>query len=321
MPKISVCIATYNRAHFLGEAIASVLAQTISDWELIVCDDGSTDGTAELMAGYDDARIRYVRHRSNIGKSNNMRSGYEAATGQYFVKFDDDDRLMPDFLEKMSRVLDANLGLGLVGCDHWVMDEAGRQRLDWSDTNSVKWGRSNLVSGMLVNLLTQVFVIQSLQIGATLWRMDHLTQLDYMRRDWQNCEDNDLFVRFALKGMQGYYLDERLMEYRFHPEQQGIDRAIPYLNDKLQYLNAYQFENAKIESIRLTRLAETQLLLGLRLIERGESDRGRGLVQLGRSNSVKKAFVGLVLSYVPKSFRSSVFRVVRGVIKSDPTLE
>ena len=55
-----------------------------------------------------------------------MRSGYEAATGKYFVKFDDDDRLMPDFLEKTSRVLDENPSAGLVATDHWVMDEMGK---------------------------------------------------------------------------------------------------------------------------------------------------------------------------------------------------
>jgi hypothetical protein len=75
---------------------------------------------------------------------------------------------------------------------------------------------------MLPDLLNQVFVIQSLQIGATLWRSDALRDLDYMRQDWQNCEDNDLFVRFALSGRSGYYLNERLMAYRFHAEQQGI---------------------------------------------------------------------------------------------------
>ena len=314
VPKISVCIPTYNRAHFLSGAIASVQAQTISDWELVVCDDGSTDGTPELMAGYADSRIHYVRHAVNIGKSNNMRSGFAAATGKYFVKFDDDDRLMPDFLLKMSQVLDQNPTAGLVGSDHWVMDEVGKVRSDWSDANSVKWGRSQLASGFLPDLLHQVFVIQSLQIGATLWRLDVLKDLDYMRQDWQNCEDNDLLVRFALSDRQGAYLSERLMSYRFHSEQQGIDRAIPYFTDKLHYLDAYRFEDKTIESIRQSRLAETQLLLGLRLIEQGETDRGRELMQLGRSHAPKKAMAGLLLSHVPKPFRSAAFGMVRSIV-------
>jgi glycosyltransferase involved in cell wall biosynthesis len=315
MPKISVCIPTFNRAHFLPEAIASVQAQGESDWELIVCDDGSRDETYQVMERIEDPRIRYIRHPQKIGKSNNMRSGYEAATGKYFVKFDDDDRLMPDFLEKTSRVLDENPSAGLVATDHWVMDEMGKIQYEWSQTNSEKWGRSQLKSGMLPDLLNQVFVIQSLQIGATLWRSDALRDLDYMRQDWQNCEDNDLFVRFALSGRSAYYLSERLMAYRFHTEQQGIDRAIPYLTDKLNYLDAYRFEEIDIESIRRSRFSETQLLLGLRLIEQGETDRGRELVHLGRSASKVKAIVGLILSHLPKEFRRSAFRLVRSILR------
>jgi len=318
MPKISVCIPTYNRAQFLLGAIASVQAQTESDWELIVCDDGSRDDTPQVMAQFKgsigDSRIHYLRHEYNIGKSNNMRSGYELASGKYFIKFDDDDRLTPDFLTQTSRILDANPSVGLVGTDHWVMDEAGIQRLDWSDANSRKWGRSTLKSGVLDDLLTQVFVTQSLQIGATLWRMDCLHQLNYMRRDWQNCEDNDLFVRFALAGLQGYYLAERLMEYRFHPEQQGPDRAIPYLTDKLHYLEAYCFESPQIEAIRRDRLAETQLLLGLRLVEQGNSDRGRDLLQMGWTHSSSKAMMGVLLSRLPQSWRKPVFQAIRSVL-------
>jgi glycosyltransferase involved in cell wall biosynthesis len=322
MPKISVCIPTYNRAHFLRGAIASVMAQTVSDWEIIVCDDGSTDGTpelmaevmAELMARDGDARIQYVRHDRNIGKSNNMRSGFEAATGEYFVKFDDDDLLTPEFLEKTSRILDQYSAVDLVGTDHWVIDAQGDRKLDWTEANSLKWGRSELPEGVIQDLLSKVFVTQCLQVGATLWRMDVLRQLDYMRRDWQSCEDNDLFVRFALAGMQGYYLSERLMEYRFHAEQQRIEPAIAHLNAKVTYLESHGFENAEMEAIRRSRLIETKLLLGLRLVEYGETELGRSMLQAGRSHSTKKAIAGLVLSHVPKPFRKSAFGMVRSVL-------
>ena len=314
MPKISVCIPTYNRAHFLGGAIASVQAQTISDWEIVVCDDGSTDGTPELMAGYADSRIHYVRHAVNIGKSNNMRSGFEAATGKYFVKFDDDDLLLPNFLERTSRILDEQAAVDLVGTDHWVMDGAGDRSVEWTDENSRKWGRSELPEGVIQDFLFQVFVTQCLQIGATLWRMKNLKQLDYMRQDWQSCEDNDLLVRSAIAGMQGYYLPERLMEYRFHAEQQRIETAIAHLRAKIIYLESHQFDNRHIDKIRQSRLTETQLLLGLRLIEHGETEGGRGMVQAGRSHSPKKAMAGLLLSHVPKPFRSAAFGMVRSIV-------
>jgi glycosyltransferase involved in cell wall biosynthesis len=122
MPKVSVCIPTYNRSHYLTGAIASVQAQNYSDFELIVCDDGSQDGTPELMATLTDPRIHYLRHTTNIGKSNNMISGFQAAQGEYFIKFDDDDRLTPEFLSKTVAVLEAHPHIDWVSTDHWVID-------------------------------------------------------------------------------------------------------------------------------------------------------------------------------------------------------
>lgn len=312
MPKISVCIPTYNRAHFLPFAIESVFAQTISDWELIICDDGSQDETPELMKRYTDPRVRYIRHPRNVGKSNNMRSGYEAAVGTYFIKFDDDDRLTPEFLEKTSEILDQNSAIDFVGTDHWIINSDNQQDLEFTEKNSQKWGRTELSEGIPPALLETVFVKQSFQVGATLFRMKALQDVDYMRPNIQNCEDNDLFVRLVLAGKQGYYLPQRLMEYRVHPEQQGLDRAIPYLKDKLSYLENFRFTSG-LEEIRRSRLAETQLLLGLRLIEIGDTERGRELVRSGKSASMTKAYIGLTLSLFPKSLRQTLFQTMRKI--------
>ncbi|MEB3294023.1 MAG: glycosyltransferase family A protein [Synechococcales bacterium] len=315
MPSISICIPTFNRADFLTQAIASIQAQTYHDWELWVCDDGSTDETPQVMARYQDDRIRYLRHEHHIGKSNNMRSGYEVATGDYFLKLDDDDRLTPHFLLKTSEILTHAPEIDFVSTDHWVIDAHNQQQVELTEHNSHKWGRSQLPAGRIADLLTTVFVQQSLQIGATLFRLSCLRELDFMRRDWQNCEDNDLFVRLALARKQAYYLPDRLMEYRFHAEQQGIDRAIPYLRGKLQYLQAYQFLDASLEQVRRSRFAETQLLLGLRLVEAGETTEGRHLLQAGHHFSPRKAIVGQAFSYLPQTIRKPVFAAVRSIVR------
>jgi glycosyltransferase involved in cell wall biosynthesis len=309
MPKISVCIPTFNREHFLPIAIEAVLAQVESDWELIICDDGSTDRTPEVMAEYvaRDARIQYVRHEANVGKSNNMRSGFEAATGEFFIKIDDDDRLTPEFLSQTSAVLAANLSIDFVGTDHWVIDPENQRRVDWTEENTRKWGRSELAAGPIGDLLSVLFVRQSLQIGATLFRRSVLVEVGYMRANIQNCEDNDLLVRLAQMGKQAYYLPDRLMEYRFHPEQHSPGRAIRYLQDKLNYLANFQFEDAQVESVRLSRIAETQVLLGLRLVERGDTEMGRSLLWEGRQYSAAKMLVGMALSLLPGVVRPAAF--------------
>ncbi|BAZ66855.1 MAG: glycosyltransferase [Pelatocladus maniniholoensis HA4357-MV3] len=311
MPKISICISTFNRVKLLPFAINSVLQQTYQDLELIICDDGSRDGTPELISQYTDSRIRYIRHSQNIGKSNNMRSGFEAATGEYFIKFDDDDRLIPDFLERTAKILDQEHNIDFVGTDHWIIDINNIRDEAKTQENSRRWGRANLATGIVDNLLEIVFIQQSFQIGATLFRRQSLSELGFMQPNWQNCEDNDLFVRLALAGKKGYYLPELLMEYRIHAEQQGINRVIPYLQDKLGYLSHYKFESDKLEKVRLQRLAETQLLLGLRLLEKGEIQKGRELVLAGKSFSHAKAWTGLGLSLLPKGLRKKGFELLR----------
>lgn len=311
MPKVSVCIPTYNRAELLNQAIQSVLNQRFEDFELIVCDDGSQDRTAAMMADLKDPRIHYLRHPQNIGKSNNMISGFRAAQGDYFIKFDDDDRLTPDFLASTVAVLEQHPGVDFVSTDHWVIDPQSQRDPALTDANSARWGRTELPAGVIPDLLPTVFVRQCLQVGATLFRRSVLEAVNYMRPNLQNCEDNDLFVRLAVAGKQAYYLPDRLMEYRFHPEQQGIGRAIPYLRDKIAYLEAFQFPEAEIEAIRQQRLRETQLLLGLRLIETGDTETGTALVQAGQSHSPKKAQVGLTLAKLPRPLRPAAFGLFR----------
>ena len=313
MPKVSICIPTYNRIDLLPFAIESVLKQTYQDFELIVCDDGSSDGTADLMAKYQDNRIKYIRHQQNIGKSNNMRSGFDAATGDYFIKFDDDDRLTPDFIAETAAILENDSSIDFVGTDHWIIDINNQRDEAQTKENSCQWGRESLPEGLVCNLLSAVFVNQSFQIGATLFRRQTVVEVGFMQPNWQNCEDNDLFVRLALAGKKGYYLPKLLMEYRVHAEQQGINRAIPYFTGKQQYLQSYKFDSPELENIRLQRLQETQLLLGLRLIETGETDKGRELVMAGKSFSTAKAWTGFGLSFLPVGFRGRAFDALRKV--------
>jgi glycosyltransferase involved in cell wall biosynthesis len=317
VPKISVCIPTCNRVHLLASAIASVLDQTYQDFELIVCDDGSTDSTAMLMSEFVDRGIRYIRHPQHIGKSNNMRSGFAVARGEYFIKFDDDDRLTSQFLERTSAILDKDDRIDFVSTDHWAID--ANNNIDQHQTllNSYKWGRTELSAGIIEDLLATVFVKQSLQIGATLFRRCALKEVGFLRPNLQNCEDIDLFVRLAIAGKKCYYLPELLMEYRFHPEQQGVDRAIPYLTDKLRYLTSYEFDLEKLEKVRLKRIAEVQLALGLRLIEVGETEQGRLMVRAGKSVCEAKMWAGLGLSLLPMEWRARAFEVVRELTKRE----
>jgi len=97
---VSVIIPTYNRAHLVGRAIRSVLNQTYQDFEIIVVDDCSTDNTEEIVKGFNDHRIRYMRHDRNRGGSAARNTGIKASQGKYIAFLDSDDEWLPEKLEK-----------------------------------------------------------------------------------------------------------------------------------------------------------------------------------------------------------------------------
>jgi glycosyltransferase involved in cell wall biosynthesis len=106
-PKVSIVIPTYNRAPLLGRAIGSVLAQSYTDFELIVVDDASTDNTVAVVKGLNDSRIRYLCHKTNLGGSAARNTGIMASRGEYVAFQDSDDEWLPDKLEKQVELLNA----------------------------------------------------------------------------------------------------------------------------------------------------------------------------------------------------------------------
>ena len=116
-PKVSVLIPTYNYAHFLDETIESVLQQTFTDFEIIICDNNSVDSTDEVVSKYlTDKRIRYYKNATNIGLAGNWNKCLELANGTYIKYLCADDRFHPELLAKFVAVMDAYPTVALVTC-------------------------------------------------------------------------------------------------------------------------------------------------------------------------------------------------------------
>ncbi|MBA5639016.1 glycosyltransferase [Duganella sp. LX20W] len=128
VPTVSVCIPTYRGAALLGQAIDSVLAQHYTDFELLIIDNHSGDGTDQLVASYTDPRIRYLCNARNLGAEANWNRCLDEARGRYIKLLPHDDLIAPDCLARQVEVLerDQAQAIALVYCARTVIDAGGR---------------------------------------------------------------------------------------------------------------------------------------------------------------------------------------------------
>jgi glycosyltransferase involved in cell wall biosynthesis len=128
---VTVVLPTYNRAAFLPDAFASIANQTFTDWELVVVDDGSTDGSREIVERYVSAhdRARYV-YQENRGAYGARNRGVDEATGKYIAFFDSDDLWLPHHLERCVAALDADSTIDWVFGSCRQIDRATGKELD-----------------------------------------------------------------------------------------------------------------------------------------------------------------------------------------------
>ncbi|MGK2877388.1 MAG: glycosyltransferase family 2 protein [Solirubrobacterales bacterium] len=125
-PSITVCIPTYNYAHYLGGAISSVLEQSWGDFELLVADDASSDNTAEVVQPFlADERVTFMPNEVNHGMFANFNRCVEIARGRYIKFLMADDWLAKDFLKEMAALLDEHPELALATSAGWLVDDKG----------------------------------------------------------------------------------------------------------------------------------------------------------------------------------------------------
>ncbi len=114
-PRVTVLMPVYNCRQYAARAVSSILAQTFRDFELLIIDDGSNDGTAEQLGLIADQRIRIVENGTNIGVAGSLNRGIDMAQGEYVARMDADDISLPDRLAKQVRFMDENPRIGISG--------------------------------------------------------------------------------------------------------------------------------------------------------------------------------------------------------------
>jgi glycosyltransferase involved in cell wall biosynthesis len=146
-PKVSIGLPVYNGENYICEAIDSILAQTFTDFELIITDNASSDRTPEICQVYAarDSRVKYYRSETNRGAAWNFNRSFQLSRGVYFKWIAHDDLITCDYLEKTVQVLDENPDVVLCSTDIQWIDESGaykeQVRIPLQTNSPVPWRR------------------------------------------------------------------------------------------------------------------------------------------------------------------------------------
>jgi GT2 family glycosyltransferase len=252
--KFSVVIAAYNAASTLGEAIGSVLAQTHQDFEVIVVDDGSSDGTAAVAAGFaDDKRIR-VHSQDNAGPSAARNRGIALARGEYVSMLDSDDLWLPNYLVEMGRALEKSPKAGFAYTDAWLLEETSGRFLQQT-TATLRHHPPTPMSNeqFIVALLRNNFVYNSVTVRRAV-----LEQVGGYDPSMSHSEDYELWLRILISGFEAVRVAGQLAIYRIRPGSLARDEAALERGSRTVYGSVIERHPAspEVKALAQTRLNE-----------------------------------------------------------------
>jgi hypothetical protein len=206
-PLISVIMPVYNGEKYLHEAVESILAQTLADFELIVIDDGSTDRSAAILESFrqNDARVIVQHHSQNQGIVAANNTGLAIARGKYIARMDADDISLPERFEKQAAYLEKHPEIEILGSAIRLIDERGQTIGMLSaprDDLAIRW----------TSLFSSPFMQPTIMFHHSVVTEHALSY----RGSKEQAEDFDFSIRL-LEHVRGFNLTESLYIYRVHP--------------------------------------------------------------------------------------------------------
>lgn len=239
-PTVSILIPTFDRPHFLAQAIASALDQTVSDIEVVVGDDGDQGGAVVSAIG--DPRVRHQPNERRLGMCGNWQRLLDTARGTFVLLLMDDDRLQPRFLERCLAEFDADLALGVVFSNVTFAREDGSP--DILRRCDLRPGRHDQFAETFVR-------VKPVGISAALWRAEIWPAI----RPLPDTASADMviFGRIADLGWPFNYVDEPLMRYRVH--ESNYSRGLQFREDGVRAWESLSFRDSGAQRQRDRRLA------------------------------------------------------------------
>lgn len=216
-PKFSVICPAFNHEKYVAWFIDSVLAQTVSDWELVIVDDCSSDNTAKIIKSYTDKRIKFIQHKINGGINAAINTGVENASGDIWVMVASDDVMYPNALEKIGNAFDNNPNAVAVYCNLDVIDENNNPRTD-------------IVMPELKNRSRASFLHDAFMYGNILYGPGMSMRAKVAKNMFPatpaNCIYQDYIQNIQLLIMGDVFvLPEKVIKYRITHDQKNISAA------------------------------------------------------------------------------------------------
>jgi glycosyltransferase involved in cell wall biosynthesis len=204
-PMVSVIIPSYNAAPFVGQAISSVLASSGVAIEVIVVDDGSSDGTWQVLEGFGERLRKFRAERGGAYRARNL--GAEVARGQWLAFLDADDDWLPGKLRAQLAMADDDAGLIYT------------DRLNFGDVSRVKELQSDSVTLSEGDVFEPLLLGNFITLSSVLMRKSWFERLAGFATERRGVQDWDMWLRYSAEGGQVRLCREPLTRYRIHAEQ------------------------------------------------------------------------------------------------------
>lgn len=224
---ISIVIATYNRAHIIGETLESVLEQTYGGWECIVVDDGSNDTTEDVVSMFvaKDCRIRYFSRPKELPKGPNSSRNYgiQKSIGKYIVSLDSDDWLLPNHLEEKIFIFKENENIDAVLSKTIIVNDK-KELIN-------KEERTRISNNLLEDFITLKI---SWYMHDLMWKKTFLINKQLYNEKLLKWLDRDFHIRRLTESPKIYLTDKYLSLYRIHENSNSLNSDYRVLETRHQ---------------------------------------------------------------------------------------
>ncbi|MBH0066668.1 glycosyltransferase [Pseudoalteromonas sp. NZS100] len=246
---VTIIMPCYNSENTLFDSINSVLNNTYSEFELIIVNDGSTDGSLKVAESFTDRRIHLINRSENRGLIYTLNEGLECANGKYILRLDSDDCYLRNSIEVMINFIE-KVNADFIFGNAQIIDEKGSYMGETKKLND--------------HVIRKVNVINSIIHSSVCFRKELIEELGNYNKDCLGYEDQELWYRFFRANKKMYHLDKSIVKYRIVKNSCQIRDSSDYYFLVAQYLFRFGDKSSALLLLNKVNKAKNKLIILIR---------------------------------------------------------